>query len=252
MCRTYLALSDISCVFLSFLSDTSSCGHNWLCRTYLAGTGPLDLTLDNPTDRVHFQLCTLPTALRTTIIHHGPCRLEEPFSISSENGNIQIFSEKHYHAHSGAMEIERQRLCFSPTTKKPYFQRCWLFGDPSEMRKEWANCVPGNPKNFGVKIKSHEETQSHLDASIAFGQRKAGQRIDRIQEQTSVVEATFWRMCLLRTINIFMALAMMSLTREPRTRGRWRLPRWKLPRSRGDASVVRPGPAAGSTSNPSE
>ena len=35
-----LALSDIYCVFLSFLSDISSCGHNWLCRTYLAGTGP--------------------------------------------------------------------------------------------------------------------------------------------------------------------------------------------------------------------
>ena len=31
-------LSDISCVFLSFLSDISSCGHIWLCRTYLAGT----------------------------------------------------------------------------------------------------------------------------------------------------------------------------------------------------------------------
>ena len=40
-CRTNLALSDISCVFCSLLSDTSSCGHNWLCRTYLAGTGPL-------------------------------------------------------------------------------------------------------------------------------------------------------------------------------------------------------------------
>ena len=38
-CRTNLALSDISCVFWSFLSDTSSCGHIWLCRTYLAGTG---------------------------------------------------------------------------------------------------------------------------------------------------------------------------------------------------------------------
>ena len=25
-------------VCFSFLSDTSSCGHNWICRTYLAGT----------------------------------------------------------------------------------------------------------------------------------------------------------------------------------------------------------------------
>ena len=38
--RPYLPLSDIYCVFWSVLSDTSSCGHNWLCWTYLAGTGP--------------------------------------------------------------------------------------------------------------------------------------------------------------------------------------------------------------------
>ena len=37
-CRTHLALSDISCMFLSFVSDITSCGHIWLCRTYLAGT----------------------------------------------------------------------------------------------------------------------------------------------------------------------------------------------------------------------
>ena len=53
----------------------------------------LDLTRENPTDRARFQLCTLPTELRTRIIHHGPCR-KEPFAISSENGNIHIFSQK--------------------------------------------------------------------------------------------------------------------------------------------------------------
>ena len=52
----------------------------------------LDLTLDNPKDRALFQLGTLPTELRTTIIHHGPCRPNGPFAISSENGNIRIFS----------------------------------------------------------------------------------------------------------------------------------------------------------------
>ena len=45
-CRTNLALSDISRDFWSFLSDTSSCGHIWLCRTYLAGTGPTVLTIE--------------------------------------------------------------------------------------------------------------------------------------------------------------------------------------------------------------
>ena len=54
----------------------------------------LDLTLDNPTDRALFQLGTLPTELRTTIIHHGPCHPKRPFASSSENGNRRIFSEK--------------------------------------------------------------------------------------------------------------------------------------------------------------
>ena len=61
----------------------------------------LDLTLDNPTDRDLFQLGRLPTKLRTTIIHHGPCRPKGQFAIRGENGNIRIFYERHYHAHSG-------------------------------------------------------------------------------------------------------------------------------------------------------
>ena len=88
----------------------------------------LDLTLDNPTDRALFQLGRLPTKLRTAIIHHGPCRPKGQFAIRGENGNIRIFYERHYHAHSGAMQ------------------------------KEWAGGVSGNPKNFGMKIKSHEKT----------------------------------------------------------------------------------------------
>ena len=60
------------------------------------------------------------------------------------------------------------------------------------MQKEWATGASGNPKNFGVKIISHEKTQAHLDAST-FGRRKAGQRTDRVQEQAIDTEAIFWR-----------------------------------------------------------
>ena len=117
----------------------------------------------------------------------------------------------HYHAHSGAMEIERHWLCFSPTMKKPYCQSCWLFGDPQAMQKEWAYGVSCNQNNFGMKIKSHEKTQSHIDASIAFGRWTADQRIDRVQEQAIATEATFWKKCLLRILYIITTLAMMSL-----------------------------------------
>ena len=79
------------------------------------------------------------------------------------------------------------------------------------MQKEWATGVLGNLKNFGVKIISHEKTQAHLDANIAFGRRKAGQRTDRVQEQAIDTEATFWRNDFLRIINIVKTLAMTSL-----------------------------------------
>ena len=59
----------------------------------------LDLTLDNPTDRALFQLGTLPTELRTTIIHHGPCRPKGAFAISSDNGNRRLFSDKNTTMH---------------------------------------------------------------------------------------------------------------------------------------------------------
>ena len=61
------------------------------------------------------------------------------------------------------------------------------------MQNEWVNGVSSNPENFGVKIKSHEKPDAHLDASIAFVQWKAGQRFNRVQEQAFATEATFWR-----------------------------------------------------------
>ena len=84
-------------------------------------------------------------------------------------------------------------------------------------------CVSGNPnpKNFGVNIIPHEKTQAHLDASIAFGRWKAGQRTDRIQEQAIDTEATFWRNDFLRIINIVKTLAMtrLALAGTTNTRG---------------------------------
>ena len=170
----------------------------------------LDLSVDNPTDRAHFQLGTLSTEMTTAVLRHGPCRPNGPFSLNAKY-NRRIFSEKLYRAHSGAMQIERQWLCFSPTMQRPYCQSCWLFGDRSTPQREWANGVSGNPKNYGKKIILHEKTQAHLDASIAFGRWKAGQRIDHAQEQAIAAEATFWRKSLLRIINIIMTLSMMSL-----------------------------------------
>ena len=58
----------------------------------------LDLTLDNPTDRALFQLGTLPTKLRTTIIYYGPCCPKGQL-LSAARMTTDTFSlrKKHYH-----------------------------------------------------------------------------------------------------------------------------------------------------------
>ena len=130
----------------------------------------LHLTIDNPTHRALFQLGKWPCALRSAILHHGPCRQKGPFAISSKNGNRYICWEENYHAHSGAMwKLNGSGSPSHTAMNKSYCQSCCLFGYQSALQKEWANGLSGNPKNFEVKIKSHETTQAHLDASIAFG-----------------------------------------------------------------------------------
>lgn len=169
----------------------------------------LDLSEDNPTDRAHFSTFMSPE-LRDQILNYGPCRPKGPLPLHEEHER-RVFSDKHYHVHNGAMQIERLWLCFSPKIKRPFCQSCWLFGDPSAQQKEWVDGVPGTPKNYGNKIKLHEKSQAHRDASSSFGRWKAGQRIDRDNEKLLQKETNFWRQVLHRIINIVMTLATMSL-----------------------------------------
>ena len=105
------------------------------------------------------------------------------------------------------MSIERLWLCFSPQTNRPYCQSCWLFGDKSAQQKQWTDGVPGNPRNYGLKIKSHEKTAAHRIACNGWVQWKAGQLIDREHQITVQKEVTFWRQVLMRVINIILTLA---------------------------------------------
>jgi len=71
--------------------------------------------------------------------------------------------------------------------------------------------VPGNPKNYGDKVKAHEKTTAHRIACSAYGQWKAQQQIDREHQKAIQKGATFWRQVLLRVINIILTLATMTL-----------------------------------------
>ena len=100
---------------------------------------------------------TLPSEVRSTILHHGTCRPKVPLAISSANGNRRMLSEAHYHAHSGAMEMERQWPGFSSTTKKPSGKSCWL------LRRSI-----GNAKRVGQWcVRQTEELRSEDQIDIA-------------------------------------------------------------------------------------
>ena len=150
--------------------------------TWTGSSGVTPDAVDNPADCALFQLSTLPSELRSAIIHHGPCRPKLPFAISSENGDRRVFSENDT-IHSGAREIERQWLCLSPTMNKPHWLSCWLLGYPSAVQKVWANGVSGNLKTFGMKIKTHEKPKAHIDASITFGRCNALMASKNIQSR---------------------------------------------------------------------
>ena len=111
-----------------------------------------------------------------------------------------------------------QCLCFSSTMKKlAILSKMFVFRRSISNAKKWVNGLSSNPKNFGVKIKSHEKTQEQLDASITFGRWQAGQRIDRVHKQAIATDPTSWRKFLLRILNIVMNLATISLA----LRGHW-------------------------------
>ena len=100
---------------------------------------------------------TLPSEVISAILHHGTCRPKVPFAISSENGNRRMLSEAHYHAHSGAMEMERQWPGFSSTMKKPSGKNFWL------LRRSI-----GNAKRVGQWcVRQTEELRSEDQIDIA-------------------------------------------------------------------------------------
>ena len=127
----------------------------------------LDLSAEYPTDCAHFP-SRMSDVLRDHVVSFGPCRPKGPYPVNDEFGR-RSFSEKHYQVTSGGITIERSWLCFSPQLNKPYCQSCWIFGDQSAPQKEWTDGVPGNPKHYGDKIKSHEKNGGASYRMLCFG-----------------------------------------------------------------------------------
>ena len=84
--------SDIYCVCWSFVSDTSSCGHIWLCRTYLAGT-----SVSHAEISLHREEYS-PTFPRQVAAMYSFIQLGE-LGCRGENANVQPSKQQHNNYH---------------------------------------------------------------------------------------------------------------------------------------------------------
>ena len=126
----------------------------------------LDLTLDNPTDRALFQLGTL--IVNRTENGNYSSRSMPPKRISSDNGNIFLRKKTLPCTFWGNGNRTAMTLLLA-NDEEALLSKMLVVRLSIGNAKRVVNGVSGNPKNFGLKIKSQERTQSHLDASIAFG-----------------------------------------------------------------------------------
>lgn len=160
----------------------------------------------HPTDRGHFPETIHSTALKEMIISHGPCR--------PSNADKRI--QKHFAFYTkGNLKIEREWLCYSPTLEKAYCEVCWLFGNRNNhaFRTEWVRGVTDDHKKSGFlkRIKTHEQSETHISAARVYQQWKSEKRMDeqlasRIQEETNV-----WRQVISRVIDIILTMSSMCI-----------------------------------------
>ena len=118
-----------------------------------------------PSDRGHFPSTLTSTGLKNLILSHGPCRPVGCFEKDEKTGQ-PVFKEKYYHYFTtGNLKVTVERLCFSPSMKKPYYYTCWLFADGKNNNFQWIDGVPELMKNFGSKVKTHESSSIHMEAA---------------------------------------------------------------------------------------
>ena len=90
-------------------------------------------------------------------------------------------------------------LCFSPILKIPYCQTFFADRQNHNLKWAWINGVPGNSKNYGLKIKRHEVSAVHVESTAIYQRWKMGHKLDQDAEQELNNQAYLWRNVCIRT-----------------------------------------------------
>ena len=174
-----------------------------------------DISRKYPTDRGHFPETIKDAALKREILKHGPCRPSGPYEYTDSSGNIVInFSARYYHQFVENIEVPRGWLCYSIEMKKPYCEVCWLFADRSKQNHDqrvWINGVSGSTHNVLEKIRRHEKSSIHIEASAVYVRWKSGKNLDEENEREIRRQSCFWVKVLERIVSIILTLATLTL-----------------------------------------
>ena len=178
--------------------------------------GLFNLANEYPTDRGHFPSSIEEGDLKRLILSHGPCKPDGPFTVEDEQGNITTnFSTSYYQLHSKNKMCQRSWLCYSPILAKPYCENCWLFADRNHPRfglqSAWVDGVQSSKKRLLAKIKKHENSLLHIEASAVYLRWKEGKTISDESQKQNQRETNLWVNVLRRVLGVILCLASSSL-----------------------------------------
>lgn len=170
--------------------------------------GLFNLANEYPTDRRHFPSSIEEGYLKRLILSHGPCKPDGPFIVEDERGNITTnFSTSYYQLHSKNKMCPRSWLCYSPILAKPYCENHTRFG----LQSAWVDGVQSSKKRLLAKIKKHENSLLHIEASAVYLRWKEGKTISDESQKQNQRETNLWVNVLRRVLGVILCLASLSL-----------------------------------------
>ena len=142
----------------------------------------VNLANDFSADRGHFPSSIVGGNLKRLILNHGPCRRNGPLTVEDKQSNIVTnFSASYYQFHIWNKTCLRSWPCYSPILKKPCCENCWVFADRNHERfrlqSAWVDGVQSSRKRLSAKIKKHENSLLHIEASAVYLRWKEGKTI---------------------------------------------------------------------------
>lgn len=98
--------------------------------------------------------------------------------------------------------------------RKPYCEVCWLFADRLKQNHDqrvWINGVSGSTHIMLEKIRRHEKSSIHIEASAVYIRWKSRKILDEENEREIRRQSSFWFKVLERIVSIILTLATLTL-----------------------------------------